>query len=467
MSSIIVPFVGFSFLPHQETGVRWMIDREMHGDGICQGGILADDMGLGKTWQTIGLLMNCPVPKTLIVAPPVLIGQWQDALKKSGLSTALFWDKKWKGPADAAVYLSTYDKVWRNMPLFSGNVWDRVVLDEGHFIRNHKTRRAKSLMEVCSQRKWVLSGTPVQNGLADFKTLMSWLGYTLPHSGSMAACQELAKTVLLRRPITLLADVMPAPPTHAKETLTYAGGKEAAVFGALVGRLHDAMISKCTATCILELYLRVQMFISHPQIYLDSMDRKYGGTYFKKPWAGTNTKLTAFQALLDDNNTQPTLVFCNFRQEMDYVAAAAEARGYSVFFIRGGMGAGERKEGIAESIRLCGEGKPVLMICQIVAGNCGLNLQHLTRVIFYTQHWNPAVMDQAMTRSYRYGQKSEVTVHHLILGSPDLLNIDRCMLAKHLAKRATIMTLCPSLEFAFHPEFEVPSLDSTTAESQE
>ena len=187
MSAINVPYTGFSFLPHQEVGVRWMIDREMSGDGICRGGILADDMGLGKTWQTIGLLTNCLVGKTLLVAPPVLISQWQEALDKSGVITALFWDKKWKGAEDAAVYLVTYDKVWRNMKLMTERVWDRVVHDEGHFIRNAKTKRAQSLLQVRGDRKWVLSGTPVQNGLSDFRTLLDWLGYEVPRIGAMAA----------------------------------------------------------------------------------------------------------------------------------------------------------------------------------------------------------------------------------------------------------------------------------------
>jgi superfamily II DNA/RNA helicase len=216
------------------------------------------------------------------------------------------------------------------------------------------------------------------------------------------------------------------------------------------------MSANYPSACILELYLRVQMFISHPQIYREAMNRKYGGTYFSGQWQGTATKLAAFNALLDADSVAPTLVFCNFKLEMEYVADAATAHGYKVFFIRGGMGGAERKHGISESIRLAKAGEPVLMICQIVAGNCGLNLQHLTRVIFYTQHWNPSVMDQAMTRSYRYGQKSEVTVHHLILGSPELRNIDRCMLEKHSEKRSLTFTLCPSLKFAFHPEFAVP-----------
>ena len=58
MSSINVPYDGFAFLPHQEVGVRWMIEREMSGDGICRGGILADDMGLGKTLTIISLVLT-------------------------------------------------------------------------------------------------------------------------------------------------------------------------------------------------------------------------------------------------------------------------------------------------------------------------------------------------------------------------------------------------------------------------
>jgi hypothetical protein len=138
---------------------------------------------------------------------------------------------------------------------------------------------------------------------------------------------------------------------------------------------------------------------------------------------------------------------------MEFVAAAAVAAGYTVHFIRGGMSAAGRKFSIDDSMKLAASGKPVMVVCQIIAANCGLNLQHLTRVIFYTQHWNPAVIDQALTRSYRYGQKSEVSVFHLLVNSDEVLNIDRCMLEKHHDKRLSAMSLLPELEFPFHPDF--------------
>ena len=426
-----------------------MLKRENEGDGICRGGILADDMGLGKTWQTIGLMLNAPVRKTLLVAPPILIGQWQDALKASSIPSSELVSRKWKGPVDSTVFLITYDKVVSNLPLLRLDVWDRIVLDEGHFIRNARTKRGLSINLLSGDRKWVLSGTPVQNDISDFISLAKWLGY---RDATAKNCKKLASDIIKRRQITLLADVMPPPPEHKRISLEYNDGEEKNLFHALVGRLNNAIDNNYPSNCILELYLRVQMFISHPQIYIDAMKRKFKD-YNRPDWAYSTSKLNAFKELIAGDNRSATLVFCHFKIEMDFVAAAASAAGYIVHFIRGGMSATGRKFSIDDSIRQAESGKPVMIVCQIVAANCGLNLQHLKRVIFYTQHWNPAVIDQALTRSYRYGQKSEVSVYHLLVSSDELLNIDRCMLEKHSDKRLAAKWLLPELEFPFHPDF--------------
>jgi SNF2 family DNA or RNA helicase len=248
---------------------------------------------------------------------------------------------------------------------------------------------------------------------------------------------------------------MPTAPSHIRVNVDIGCESEKNMFHALVGRLENAIENNYPSSCILELYLRVQMFISHPQIYIDSMKRKYGDTYMTKVWEKGCSKISAFRNLLTTEEFAPTLVFCHFRKEMDIVKEEAEAQGYTTSFIRGGDSDAKRKHNIAHSVELAGEGKPVLVICQIIAGNCGLNLQHLTRVIFYTQHWNPAVMDQAMTRSYRYGQTNEVSVYHLIYEEKEMLNIDRCMLAKHSEKREAAMSIMAELEFVYHANFEI------------
>ena len=455
------PYRGFTYLPHQEEGVRWMLQRENADAQFCCGGILADDMGLGKTWQGIGLLKNAPMDTTLLVAPPVLIAQWMDALTKSRIPNCQLLNGRWIGDADAAVFLTTYDRLWRSQDVVEQTVWDRIMLDEGHAIRNGpKTRRFRALSALRGRRKWILSGTPVQNSQSDFRFLATWLECDL----ESASLRKVAAAIILRRSITLLADDMPAPPEHVRHELPFLGTHEHEFFSALVGRLEHAVENNFPARCILELYLRIQMFSSHPQIYVEAMRRKYGQLYIRDDWQHSSTKMDAFRDVIA-RSKEPTLAFCHFKLEMDYCAAAARKLGYRVFFVRGGHTESARTAQIEESRSAVADGEHVLLICQIVAANCGLNLQHLTRVVFYTQHWNPAVIDQALTRSYRYGQTSNVKVHHLIIGSDELLNIDHKMLQKHATKRAAAKDLLSSLEFAYHPNFVVapPRAESPAA----
>jgi len=453
MTTLIKPYTGFTYLAHQATGVTWMMAREAEDALLCRGGILADDMGLGKTWQTVGLVLNAPVALTLIVCPPVLVKQWADAFTRSGIASATLSGKGWIGDVAPSVWLSTYDRLNTCGRFVNHIVWDRVVLDEGHAIRNGpKTARYRTAAGLKTERRWILSGTPVQNKKTDFKWLCTWLGIA---GMTPAKCAEVAPVVVLRRAITLLADVMPAAPVHERHDVAFESVEEQQLFQTLVGRLEHAIERNFPSHNRLELYLRIQMFIAHPQIYIEAMQRKYGPGYGRGAWTGTASKLAAFKRLLTSGELVPSLVFCHFKLEMDLVSEAAMAAGYNVFFVRGGMTDAARKHEIAVSERYVAEGKPTLLICQIAAGNAGLNLQHLCRVVFYTQHWNPSVLDQALCRSYRYGQTQEVASKHLLLGSASMLNIDRLMLGKHAVKRQAAVDVLPALKFAHHPKFEV------------
>ena len=62
--------------PHQDEGVKWLMKRELEGIG----GLLCDEMGLGKTLQMCSLIVGMPKKMTLLVVPPVIIGQWRECL---------------------------------------------------------------------------------------------------------------------------------------------------------------------------------------------------------------------------------------------------------------------------------------------------------------------------------------------------------------------------------------------------
>ena len=85
--------------PYQHEGVRWLVDREL--DRTKPGGFLCDEMGLGKTVQLIATMLANPKPKTLVVVPKSVVGQWCDEIARfaPSLSTCSFDGAKRALPA--------------------------------------------------------------------------------------------------------------------------------------------------------------------------------------------------------------------------------------------------------------------------------------------------------------------------------------------------------------------------------
>jgi SNF2 family DNA or RNA helicase len=71
--------------------------------------------------------------------------------------------------------------------------------------------------------------------------------------------------------------------------------------------------------------------------------------------------------------------------------------------------------------------KHEILLVQLQSGGTGLNLQHFSRIIFTGPWWTSALMDQAVGRAVRIGQKKKVVVHHMILREEEGLNIDKMM----------------------------------------
>ncbi len=160
----------------------------------------------------------------------------------------------------------------------------------------------------------------------------------------------------------------------------------------------------------------------------------------------------------------PTIVFCQFRDEMDRVMAAATEMGGAVWTIRGGMGADGVGEAIRESREAAAEGRPVVVVVQIVSGGAGVNLQFCRRILFLSQHWNPAVVHQAVGRAVRIGQRAIVEIHMFRVVDGVMDNMDRKMVEIHGRKIECAKEVCPSLYEGFAPlgedgfdSVEVPS----------
>lgn len=461
---LLPPREGIHYLEHQEAGIRWMLDREVEDAKVCRGGVLADDMGLGKTFQTIGLLKNSPYAlRTLIVCPPALLAGWTEELRACGYHVCRMVEGSgtWAAVAETdikrTVWLVTYPKVTMYRRVCAagadGVTWGRVILDEGHIIRNGPaTSRWMACMAIAKAAtcRWILSATPVQNGQDDWRHLCWWLRVRGVGAADMSG---LAPLLMLRRTMAELRPVMealPPLPRYVSHELTVPeGSKEAALFRALCDQLEGALESRAVSALMkLELYMRIQQFLVHPQMYVEAMRDKFGvGAYPRPDWSGGATKWEAFLAELrvGVEARAAQIVFCQFRREMSRVAAAAAELGATVFEIRGGIGTDRIGENVAAARAAAAAGEPVVVVVQIVSGGAGLNLQFCTRVLFLSLHWNPAVVHQAVGRAVRIGQRYVVEVHLFRVVDAVADNLDRRMVDVHLAKIGGAKEICSTL----------------------
>ena len=471
------PRDDISLLPYQVEGVRFMLAREAVGAPICRGGILGDDMGLGKTFQCISIIKSSPLTtaRNLIVCPPALVAGWTEELQACGFSVYHLRAGKadWtlaasvlQGSATGRpVWITTYPKVTiYKRTLCSQEPFDRVILDEGHCIRNGPaTERWRACVALTkkSTTRWILSATPVQNGGTDWRNLCWWLRANC----KSADIRTLAPIIMLRRTMAELRGVLDSlPPVAAWNVhdLHITDPEEKAIFQALANQLEEAMESRHVSTLMkLELYMRIQQFVVHPQVYIESMRRKFGASYPRPDWSSGATKWTACFAELAScvRRAVPTIIFCQCRVEMDMAAVAASAMGAKVWSIRGGMtsasvGAAvrEARETVASNSSLSVEDRvPVVLIIQIVAGGAGLNLQFCESILFLSQHWNPAVVHQAVGRAVRIGQRAVVQIHVFRVVDSVMDNIDLRMADLHGVKVAGAQSICGSFFQGFAP----------------
>lgn len=190
--------MSIKLLPFQLEGLHWLINQEENSP--YNGGVLADEMGMGKTIQTIALLMN-DVEKTpsLVVAPTVALMQWKNEIDQhtdGKLTTYLYHGaNRTTNVNDLKGYdviLTTYavlESVFRkqiygfrrknglvkepsvlhNLPFF------RVILDEAHNIKDRTSNTAKAVNALQTQKKWCLTGTPLQNRIGEMYSLIRFL----------------------------------------------------------------------------------------------------------------------------------------------------------------------------------------------------------------------------------------------------------------------------------------------------
>ena len=187
--------------PFQLEGLSWMIRQEQTQ---YRGGLLGDEMGMGKTIQAVSLIMSDYPAKapTLVCVPPVALMQWTNEIREyteNKLNVLVYHGTNAKCKKMTVKDLKKFDvimvsynsleslhrkeiKGWSRgedivkeaSPLHAIH-YHRLILDEAHSIKSRNTGVAKACFALQGTYKWCLSGTPVQNRIGEFFSLLRFL----------------------------------------------------------------------------------------------------------------------------------------------------------------------------------------------------------------------------------------------------------------------------------------------------
>lgn len=186
-----------SLKTYQLKGMNWIAN--LYDEGI--NGILADEMGLGKTVQSIAFLAHIAEQygiwgPFLIISPASTLHNWQQELARFVPSFKVipywgspqerkilrkFWDTHNLHTPDASfhVVVTSYQLIVTDYKYFNRIKWQYMVLDEAQAIKSASSTRWKMLLDFNCRNRLLLSGTPIQNSMAELWALLHFIMPTL------------------------------------------------------------------------------------------------------------------------------------------------------------------------------------------------------------------------------------------------------------------------------------------------
>ncbi|ALC46880.1 Hel89B [Drosophila busckii] len=466
---------------YQQAGINWLwfLNKyNLHG-------ILCDDMGLGKTLQTICILAGdhvqrreaqlAPLP-SLVICPPTLTGHWVYEVEKFLAQSPVLRPLHYFGfpvgreklrsqiGTSCNLVVASYDTIRKDIDFFSGIHFNYCVLDEGHIIKNGKTKSSKAIKQLKANHRLILSGTPIQNNVLELWSLFDFLmpgflgtekqfiqRYSRPILASRDAKSSpkeqeagvLAMEALHRQVLPFLLrrvkeDVLTdLPPKITQDLLCE--------LSPLQQRLYEDFSNKHLKDCldklddgenlsgkthIFQALRYLQNVCNHPKLVLRQAGDDLSNVAAQLAINNTSlddiehsAKLPALKQLLLDCgigmqtesvSQHRALIFCQLKAMLDIVEHDLLRKHLpSVTYLRldGSVPASMRQD-IVNNFN-SDPSIDVLLLTTLVGG-LGLNLTGADTVIFVEHDWNPMKDLQAMDRAHRIGQKKVVNVYRLI-----------------------------------------------------
>ncbi|NHE56788.1 DEAD/DEAH box helicase family protein [Cyclobacterium sp. GBPx2] len=412
--------------PYQQVGLNWLNFLQEYG----WGGILADDMGLGKTLQLISLICKMREKqgtKVLVVAPTTLLFNWKDELEKFAPHLDYFIHHGSRYDSVEAlqgheVLLTSYGLVINDLELLKQITFDIIIADESQAIKNTQSLRYKAITKLNGKLKIALTGTPIENGLAELYAQMNFVNpgffqsfkgfkdhYLDPlkkgNTGILDELQKKIKPFVLRR---TKKEVLTELPDKTEEYLyCEMDPVQRKVYDAYRNEFRDYLMKKFeeegagqSKMYVLEGLTRLRQICDATRLVNHAVGKD----------ASAKIDLL-LEHILEKTGNHKLLVFSQFVKMLDIVQERLQENHVSYTYLDGKTSLKERESRVNQFQQ--DPSKRVFLI-SLKAGGTGLNLTAADYVYILDPWWNPAVENQAIDRCYRMGQEKHVIAYRMI-----------------------------------------------------
>lgn len=350
--------------------------------------VIGDEMGLGKTVESLAVLTHLRAKGAhhfLVVCPAAVVTNWvREVSAKSDLRA-----HRLHGPGrdysltawirNGGVAVTTYDSLGWLEGRLPETTPSCLIFDEAHYIKNpdaQRTRRSLALIRSC-ERAVLLTGTPLENRIEEFRNLVGYLRPDLAVNATEFAPRQFRKQVapayLRRNQEDVLTELPELVEIDEWMPLSDADQEH-----------YTAAVIEGNFMAMRQAALRASSGSQKMQRLLDIVEEA-------------------------ESNERRVLVFSHFRGVLEDIASVLPGKVFGP--LTGSVPAAKRQEMVDE---FSSAGHGAVLVAQIVAGGVGLNIQAASVVIICEPQLKPTTEWQAIARSRRMGQLESVQVHRLL-----------------------------------------------------
>ncbi|KAF2259340.1 DNA repair and recombination protein RAD26 [Lojkania enalia] len=472
---VVDPILSKHLRDHQRYGVQFLYECIMGMRCEGEGAIMADEMGLGKTLQTITLIWTLlkqnpvyeaspVITKALIVCPAGLVENWRREFRK------------WLGNERIGVFVAdgknkkitnfTLGKAYSVMivgyemlrvvqeELRRGSGVDIVIADEGHRLKTANNKALLAIQSLNTERRIILSGTPLQNDLSEFFTAIDFVNPGLLGKRSVfkrefetpimrsrqpnASEAELEKgearwkelvsltsQFMIRRTAEVLTKYLPpktehivfCKPTVAQAT-AYRNILSSPIFTVALGSTDMALplISILKKICNSPSLLKSSKDVDEtPSEMLQSLLPLVPPNVLASH--ASSTKLRVLDSLIHRIYTttkEKVVIVSNYTTTLDMIERLLVSLSYSFLRLDGSTPSSKRQS-LVQKFNRSDSKSCFAFLLSARSGGVGLNLIGASRIVLYDIDWNPATDLQAMARIHRDGQKLPCKIYRFLV----------------------------------------------------